>query len=63
MKYRVIIKVSYQEAWFEFETAADACNFATIAISQQVKNDDTRKTDHIRIEVVDPTVKVEEDEE
>lgn len=63
MKYRVIIKVSYQEAWFEFDTAADACNFATIAISHQVKSEDTRKTDHIRIEVVDPTVEVEEEDE
>lgn len=63
MKYRVIIKVGYNEAWFEFDTPVEACNFATEAISKQVKNEDTRKTNHIRIEVVDPTVQVEEDEE
>ena len=63
MKYRVVIKVGYNEAWFEFDTPVGACNFATTAIGQQVKNGDTCKKDHIRIEVIDPTVKVEEDEE
>ena len=61
MKYRVIIKVGYNEAWFEFDSPAEACDFATIAISQQVKSEDTCKKDHIRIEVVDPTVQEEED--
>ena len=62
MKYRVIIKVGYNEGWFEFNTPVEACNFATTAISHQVKNEDTRKTGYIRIEVVDPTVEVEEEE-
>lgn len=62
MKYRVILKVAYHEAWFDFDDADTACQFAGILLSHQSPNEDTRKTDHIRLEVIDTTIKVDEDE-
>lgn len=31
MKYRVKFKVSYSEAFFDFDDATDACNFMSMA--------------------------------
>ena len=61
IKYRVILKVGYNEAWFEFENAVEAINFATIALQSMVANEDTNKKTKITIEVINPNVEEEED--
>ena len=63
VKYRVVIKVSYNEAWFEFESADQACNFATNALTHMVSNEDGKKSVKIRIEVVDVEAEETEDDE
>ena len=61
IKYRVIISVSYCEAWFEFDNAEQACAFATNALTHMVSNDDGKKKVKINIQVVD-TEGTEEEE-
>lgn len=43
MKYRVKIKISYCEAFFEFDDATQACDFMTDAAKHVTKGGD--KTD------------------
>lgn len=63
IKYRVIIKVSYNETWFEFDSADQACGFATNAISHMVDSEDQKKKSTITIQVVDADAKNDEDED
>ena len=60
MKYRVVIKVGYQTAFFEFETGVEACDFATAALSHSVKNEDSDKPTYVCIDVIDPEAEGEE---
>lgn len=62
IKYRVIIKVGYNEAWFEFDSADQACGFATNAISHMVECEDTRKKTTITIQVVDADAKDDDED-
>ncbi len=62
IKYRVIIKVSYNEAWFEFDTAEDACQFTTTALKHMADNEDGKKKSRITIQVVNAD-STEEDED
>ena len=62
MIYRVIVKIGYNTAWFDFDTLEGAGEFAKTVLIHQVKNEDTRKTDHIRLEVIDPSIEIKEDE-
>lgn len=61
MIYRVIIKISYNEAWFDFETAEEATIFASQALIHNVENEDSRKQKSVRMEFVNPEVKEEEE--
>ena len=62
IKYRVIIKVSYNEAWFEFDSADQACGFATNAISHMIDSEDQRKRAYITIQVVDADAKDDDED-
>lgn len=63
MKYRVIIKVSYHEAWYEFDKAEDAVNFAVQCLEHQVESEDTKRKGSVSIEVIDPAIKTTEEED
>ena len=52
--YRVILKVSWRETYFEFDSMEQACNFATTALEHSAGNDDdTKNSSLIVIRVVD----------
>ena len=53
IKYRVIIKVGYYATWFDFDSADQACNFATSALTHMVPNEDNSKKTSINIQVID----------
>lgn len=54
LKYRVIVKVSYYETWFEFDDAEEACEFAKSVMLHQVPNEDTKKKPtYVTMKVVD----------
>ena len=63
IKYRVIIKVSYYEAWFDFESIEDAGEFAKIALMHNVPSKDSREFEGIRIEVVNTDKEESKEEE
>lgn len=50
--YRITIKISYYEAWFEFEDLNEAGEFAKTILSHQVENEDVKKKTHVNISVV-----------
>lgn len=51
IKYRVRIRVSYNEAWFTFDNGEDACKFAATAVTHSVDSDDQNKVPYIAVEV------------
>lgn len=51
MIYRVVIKVGYNEAAFEFESLRDAGDFARMVLTHQVGTGDTEKALYVKIEV------------
>lgn len=59
MIYRVVIKVGYNDAAFEFESLRDAGDFARMVLTHQVGTEDTEKALYVKIEVRS----CEEDEE
>jgi len=61
IKYRVILKIGYNEAWFEFENAVEAINFATVALQSMVANEDTTKKTKVTIQIINPNEEEEED--
>lgn len=63
MKYRVIIKINYYEVWYEFDKAEDSVNFAVQCLEHQVECEDTKRKSHIRIEVINPAIKAEDEED
>lgn len=62
MKCRLILKVGYNEIWFEFDTIAEAGEFAKSILVHQVENEDTKKKSFITIQVMDGN-SVESEEE
>ncbi len=62
MIFRVIIRVSYNEAYFDFDDALSACNFANKALEHSSAREDCKKIAKISIEVINPNVKESEDE-
>lgn len=62
MKYRVIVKVSYHEAWFEFDDIESAGEFAKNILTHQVESEDSKRKSTVRIDVVDPTIEGEDDD-
>ena len=63
MKYRVILKVSYHEAWFEFDTIEEAGEFAKAVLLHQVESPDSKKKSTIKVEVIDPTAEEENEDD
>ncbi len=61
--YRVAIKISYYEAWFEFEDLDDAGEFAKMILTHQVENDDTKKKTQVNIRAIVRGDKEEEADE
>lgn len=62
MVYRVIIKVSYMEAHFDFEKGEDAVRFAVEAIEHSVPSEDVKRAVGVVVRKVDPTKTEEEDD-
>jgi len=61
--YRVILKVGYNEAWFEFDDSGIAINFASDALRYMVTCDDTKKKYYISIQIVDADAEKKESED
>ena len=61
MIYRVVLKVGYYKAWFDFENSEEASVFMTTALVHSVESEDSRKMAKVTLELIDPTVKEEED--
>lgn len=61
MKYRVVIEVGYCDAFYDFDTPDEACNFAMIALSHQSVSEDTTRKKYISIsmQIIDPKIKEE----
>lgn len=62
MIYRVILKVGYNEAWFDFTDLSTAGDFARTCLTNQSLNDDTPKKSYVRIDVIDLTIEGEEED-
>ena len=56
IKCRVIIKINYYEGWFDFDTAEEACGFATTALKSMVDSEDQKRRNNIRLEVIDTSI-------
>ena len=50
--YRVVLKISYRSAWFDFTDASDACNMAKLMIEHLVPGDEDDNMAKIVIEVI-----------
>lgn len=61
MIYRVILKVSYSVAYFDFDTAAEAFAFGTTALEHSVTSEDQKKLSKISFVIVNPNEEEEED--
>lgn len=62
MKYRIIFKVGYNEAWFEFSDLNEAGEFAKKLLTTLVPNEDTKKRNHIRLEIINSEIESEEED-
>lgn len=62
MIYRVVLKVGYCEAFFDFADVTVACDFACQALSHSVECEDTKKATKITLLIVNPAAEKEEDE-
>lgn len=63
MKYRVILKVGYSNAWFDFDNLNDAGEFAKVALTHSIGNDDTHKYVDVSIKCVNPETEKEEEDD
>ena len=61
MIYRVILKVGYNEAYFDFASVEDAATFGRVALAHMVDCDDTKKKSSITMLIIDPTKESEEE--
>ena len=52
MIYRIVLKVGYCEAWFDFETIEGAADFARDILAHQVASEDTKRGTSISIEIL-----------
>ena len=60
--YRVILKVGYYVAHFEFKESKEACDFANAALEHMVSNEDTDKATYITMQVVDKDAEESEED-
>lgn len=63
MIYRVVLKVSYNEAFFDFDSLDQACNFARVAVEHSVKSEDQKKIGKISVMVINSAINEQEEEE
>lgn len=63
MKYRVIVKVGYHTALFEFDDMTEAGEFAKAILTHQVPNEDTSYKTSISMQILQDGDTEEEDEE
>lgn len=67
LKYRIIVKVSYYEIWFEFDDIEESGEFAKSVMLHQVPNKDTeKKPTYVTMKIVDTELEAQrkkEDEE
>ena len=61
IKYRVILKVSYNDAFFDFDCAEDACKFAITALEHSATSEDQKKVPKVTIEVINPNPESEDE--
>ena len=52
--YRVVIKVSYNVVYFDFDTSEAACEFAATALKHMTESEDQPKHNTLTIEIVNP---------
>jgi len=62
MIYRVILKVSYNEVFFDFDDIVSAGAFARIILTNMVDSEDVRRKSSVRIEVINTAIKEEEED-
>ena len=62
MKYRVVLKVGYTSAWFDFADAQTACNFAETALIHWINGEDDKKRNSVSLKIMNETETAEEDE-
>lgn len=62
MIYRVILKVSYLDVFFDFNSSVDAVNFANTCVKKNVKSDDVKKSVGVTIQIIDKDKESEEEE-
>lgn len=60
MIYRVLLKVSYNEAYFDFKLAEEACLFAKIALEHSATSEDQNKLKRISIQIINPDAEEED---
>lgn len=58
--YRVILKVGYSEAWFNFADIKEAAEFARIVLEHQELNEDTTLKRSINVKVIKESIKVDD---
>lgn len=63
MIYRVILKVSYYQAHFDFDNIESAGDFAKTILTHQVDTDDCKKPASISLKIINPEIKSEDDDE
>lgn len=62
MIFRVTLKVGYNRAFFDFNSAQDAGEFASNALAHSVSSEDTDKETYVAIKVMNDNDSDEEDE-
>lgn len=60
--YRVVIKVGYYEAFFDFDSVNEACEFTRTAVVHSVENEDSKRPTSLTIKVINPEQEREDDE-
>ena len=66
MIYRVIMRVSYHEALFDFDNIEEAGDFCKALLVHNVDGEDAKRKHSVSMEIIDPTFvenNNEEDEE
>lgn len=60
--YRIIVKVGYHEAFFDFDDVNEAASFASIALKHSRGSDDSKKAYSINMKIIDK-IHIDDDEE
>lgn len=63
MIYRVVLKVSYNDVFFDFADMESAGTFARIILTNMVDSEDVRRKTSVKIEIINTEAKEKEVEE